>query len=358
MRFPIADRLDLAARWFDLTNPRPLLGFFLDSQYPLRRYRGASRRLRDGPVRPGDVVPEDYLEDEERLRLAHEEAGGDLVFSPSPFFGLPWVEAALGCGVIADFTTGSTRSVPPRGFAGPSSIPAFSEGDPWVAAMLSFLPLLERRFSGRCPVGVTLMRGISDLLSALYGGERFIERMVDEPDEVAETADRLAEFWIAMARCLLDRIPLFHGGTGSFFYNLWCPGRTIWMQEDASALLSPGLYGRLVHPAFRRLAGAFEHSIVHLHPSRFMPVDWLLEDPVSALELHVEVGGPTVPALLPVHRRILERKPLLVWGAFSEDDLELMVRALPHRGLALAMIVESPQAAERAWRRYERALKG
>ena len=37
----------------------------------------------------------------------------------------------------------------------------------------------------------------------------------------------------------IERIPDFHGGVGSFYYNAWAPKGTIWHQEDAAALLSP-----------------------------------------------------------------------------------------------------------------------
>ena len=50
---------------------------------------------------------------------------------------------------------------------------------------------------------------------------------------------KLTDFWIAFGRSLLDHLPLFHGGTGSLMWGLWCPGKMIWLQEDAAALLSP-----------------------------------------------------------------------------------------------------------------------
>ncbi len=228
MSLPIEERLGRLAAWFQRRNDRPLIGFTLGSYYPLHRYRNGCRKLPEGPVQPEDIVVADYLDDTERLFRLHEEAGGDLVWSAAPFFGMPWVEAALGCGVVADHVTGSTRSTPPPSFAANPAVPEFSRDDPWVAKMLEFIPALSDVSAGRYPVGVTLMRGISDLLSALYGGEAFVLRMIDAPEEVRGVAERLAHFWISFGRCLLDRLPLFQGGTGSMMYSLWCPGKTIW----------------------------------------------------------------------------------------------------------------------------------
>src|ERR1035438_4727991 len=127
--------------------------------------------------------------------------------------------------------------------------------------MLEFVPALAARSRGRYPVGVTLMRGISDLLSALYGGEQLVFRMYEAPEEVRSVIERLTEFWIAFGRCLLDHVPLFHGGTGAFFYGVWCPGKTIWLQEDAVALLSPRRSDEVILSSAAPLAGGSAHSL-------------------------------------------------------------------------------------------------
>jgi hypothetical protein len=349
MQSSLPSRIELLTRWFHLENDRPVLGFFLDSMYPLHRYRGASRHIREGSVRPEDIVVEDFLDDCDRLFRLHEQAGGDLIWSASPFFGLPWVEASLGCGVVADFGTGSTRSIPPRGFEHSRQIPSFTESDPWVRKLLEFIPALHARSQGRYPVGVTLMRGISDLLAALYGGEAFIFRMMEDPQDIRAAVERLTDYWIQFGRCLMSRIPPFHGGTGSFFYSLWTPGKTIWMQEDAAALLSPELYEQFILPADEAISRAFDHTVMHLHPTRFIPASFLLKTGIDVIELHLDRGGPPAAELLQVHKAILARKPLFVFGDVTLADLDFMLENLPWRGLAINMAVSSVAEAERAW---------
>ena len=341
MQIPLPDRLDRLTRWLEMRNDRPLLGFSLGSYYPLRRYPNGVRRLKEGVITPDDVIVGDYLEDTERLYQLHGEAGGDFVFTAAPFLGLPWVEASLGCTVIADHQTGSTRSLPPPSFSG---VPAFSDSNPWVARMLEFIPALVKQSAGRYPVGVTLMRGISDLLSAVYGAE-FVLRMKDNPDEMREVIAALTDYWIAFGRCLLDHLPMFHGGTGSFFYSLWCPGRMIWLQEDAVALLSPRLYEEFIYPSDRRIASEFEHTIIHLHPSRVIPSKLLVKTDLAAIELHIDHDGPRASALEPHYRTILAEKPLLIWGDLTREDLEFVFSRLPRRGLAVNVVVSSVEEA-------------
>jgi hypothetical protein len=265
---------------------------------------------------------------------------------------MPWIEASLGCGVIADHQAGSTRSVPAPGFADCPVVPEFSESNPWVAKMLEFIPALAECSGGRYSVGVTLMRGLSDLLSALYGSEAFVLRMHDRPDEVRDVIARLTEYWIAFGRCLLDRLPKFSGGTGSFFYSLWSPGELIWLQEDAVALLSPRMYEEFIYPADCRIAAAFERVVIHLHPTRLIPSKLLMETRLAAIELHVDHDGPRAAALEQHYRTVLREKPLLIWGDLTAEDLEFVFSALPGEGLAVNVVAESVEEAMRIQERF------
>ena len=119
----------------------------------------------------------------------------------------------------------------------------------------------------RWPIATTRMRGISDLLSLLYGGKEFIFALMEKPDEVLEVCEKLTEFWISFGRMQIERIPLFHEGIGSFYYNCWAPAGTIWLQEDAASLLSLELYQTFIKPWDERIVEAFEGCIMHLHSS-------------------------------------------------------------------------------------------
>ena len=346
---PLEQRIGGLNRWFERSNERPLIGFTLGSYYPLRRYPKGVRNLPSGPIDPDDIHVEQFLDDTDELYRMHEEAGGDLVWSAAPFIGIPWLEAVLGCGVIVDHGTGSSRSTPPPWFADHPHIPVFSSSNPWVEKLLEFIPALEKRSAGRYPVGVTLMRGISDLLSALYGGGDFVLKMHDDPQQMQAMIDGLTEFWIEFGRCLLDRLPLFHGGSTVFTMGVWCRGKTIWLQEDAVALLSPSMFERFIYPADCRIVEAFEHVAMHLHPARCIPSELLSRSGIGIVELNLDHDGPRAQALAPHHRTVLKTKPLLVWGDVTGPDLDFMLSQLPSQGLAINLVVESVEEAHRIW---------
>jgi hypothetical protein len=350
--FCIEDRVEHFRRFYQHTNERPLLGFFVGSDYPLRRYRASDFLPTNRPLRPDDFEVAPYLDDCDRLFDLHEACGGDFIWSASAFWGIPWLEVALGCPIFADHSTGSIHAKPPAQFAGPASIPNFDANSPWMRKAVEFLDRMAERSEGRWPIGTTRMRGISDLLSALYGGSEFILAMTDRPDEVKQVCRKLTEFWIEFGKLQLAHIPPFHCGVGSFYYNLWTPAGTIWHQEDAAALLSPMLYDEFIREHDDRIARAFDGCIMHQHPTKFVPTDFYLQMPFLALELHIDEGGPSAEALYPTHLKILAQKPLVIWGNIPERDLDWIFKKLPPTGLAVITVVENPEQAGAIWQRY------
>lgn len=325
----------------------PLLGFFLGTYYPLNRYRGAAT-LPAGQVNPNDVEPAAFSTDYLTLDSAYRALPGDTIWAGSVFWGIPWIEALAGCGVAADHETGSCRSVRPDSPPEPGSIPPFDPDSPWAKKASEFLDMLVSMDAG-FPIGTTLMRGVSDILSALYGSPEFVYRLIDGGEDIREVIDRIVDLWIGFARMQLDRIPRFHEGTGSYFYNLWMPGRGVFIQEDAAALLSPAIFDRSVLPAIDRIISSFDSAIIHLHPTDFIPIDSLLDTSLIAIELHIDKGGPSAEDLFPVYRKIQARKPLVIWGDLTERDAVFIRDNLDPQSLAVLPVVESVEQAECLW---------
>lgn len=269
----IEERVGLFKQYYKRENPRPLLGFFKGSEYPLHRYEATNSLPENRPLRPEDIIVEPYLDDCERLFTSHEECGGDFIWSATPFWGVPWLEAALGCPIFADHSTGSMYSEPPRDFSGPDTLLDFDQYNPWIQKTVEFLTKMAEKSAGRWPLATTRMRGVSDLLSALYGGTEIVFAMLEKPDEILTVSEKLTDFWIEYGKLQLNHIPLFHGGVGSFYYYLWAPEGTIWHQEDAAALLSPKLFRKFIEPYDKKITATFASSIMHQHSTGYVPID-------------------------------------------------------------------------------------
>jgi hypothetical protein len=354
----IEERVARFRRFYERRNERPLLGFFVGSEYPLQRYDACRSLPVHRPLRPEDFEVEPYLDDCDHLFELHESCGGDFIWSGSAFWGVPWLEVALGCSIRADHSTGSIYSEPPPDFRGPDDLPAFDARSPWMVKAVEFIHKMASRSRGRWPIGTTRMRGISDLLSALYGGTEFVFAMMERPDEVKIACERLTEFWIEFGRLQLRHIPPFEGGIGSFYYNIWAPAGTVWHQEDAAALLSPRLYDAFIRECDERIVAAFDGCIMHQHPTKFVPTDFYRQMPFKALELHIDKGGPTAQELHARYLRILDRMPLLIWGQLSPADLDWIFERLPGAGLAVMTVVDNTADAAEIWKRWMVAEAG
>ncbi|MHC4798314.1 MAG: hypothetical protein ACYTF1_16905, partial [Planctomycetota bacterium] len=137
--YSIEQRVERFKQYYRQANDRPLLGFFLGSEFPLRRYHASHDLPQHRPLKPDDFKISPYLDDCDRLFEIHEECGGDFIWSASPFWGVPWLEAALGCPIFADHSTGSIYARPPDNFIGPNDIPAFDPSSPWIRKATDFI---------------------------------------------------------------------------------------------------------------------------------------------------------------------------------------------------------------------------
>ena len=355
--FSIQERTENFKSFYKKKNTRPLFGFFYGSEFPLHRYNAAKLLPENKELNPDDFCVNDYLDDCDRLFQEHEACGGDFIWSGSAFWGIPWIEAALGCPIYADHLTGSIHSETPEKFKNTGEIPAFNREDPWIAKTKEFLDKIAKRSFGRWPIGTTRMRGISDLLSALYGGENFVFKMMEEPEEVMRVCKKLTDFWIEYGKFQLENIPEYYDGIGSFYYNMWVPNGTIWHQEDAVALLSPSLYDEFIKPWDEKIVKTFDGCIMHQHSTGFVPTDAYLKMGMIALELHIDEGGPTAESLFQKHLEILDKTPLLIWGDIPEKDLDWIFKNLPYEGLAINTVVSSKEQARILWEKYMKGYK-
>jgi len=349
----IEERVELFKQFYERKNERPLLGFFYGSEFPVHRYNAAKTIPQGRPLTPDDFPADPYLDDFDRLFDIHEECGGDFIYSASIYWGIPWIEASLGCPVILkDYTSGSIYAEKLTFLKSPDDIPDFSFNNQWVRKGIEFLEKAVKRSNGRWPLATTRMRGIADLLSLLYGDANFIFALIEKPDEVMAISEKLTRFWISFGKMQLERIPLYHGGVGSFYYNAWAPAGTIWHQEDAAALLSPELYEHYIKPWDVEIVNSFDNCIMHQHSNGYFPYNHYLEMNFTALELHIDQGGPSAENLFKVHTEIMSVKPLIIWGNIPASDLDWIFSKLPEKGLAVITTVNSPDEAKEIWERY------
>jgi hypothetical protein len=181
----------------------------------------------------------------------------------------------------------------------------------------------------------------TDMHAVLRGHSQSIVDLIDEPEKTALLLWQLGEVMRDLTEALWERVPLFHGGYFDAQYSLWSPGPIIRMQEDATAVYSPGLYRKLVQPVDRMLARHFECSFMHLHSTSMFLLDAFLEiEELRCFEVNNDASGPPIKEMVPHFQRIQQaHRVLVVRGSFAPDELGLLVDSLRPEGLLLLIMV-------------------
>ena len=264
---------------------------------------------------------------------AAEADKGDTFAIVAPLQRVPWTEAIIGCpigiGIESMWSEPCLDSPADLG-----SIGAWSDS-PWLAKLLEITAALVDRFDPPVMVTQSLMRGPVDMLVALLGDERTVYALTDSPDLCHRLLQAATEAFIGIGHAQYDLVPRVEGGHCSWF-GIWAPGTVIRTQCDASALVGPVWYEKHILPYDIQIAAAFDYSIIHLHSGFLHTVDAILKHPIpTAIQVAIDPGGfgPPPDSLIPVFRKILERKPLLIEGRLTEREFDAISTELPGEGL-------------------------
>ena len=334
------------AFWERRTTDRPLVGFSFKSWFPLQEYAASAAWQTESFLAPDMVQPREFMDDEERLLREGERIDDDIFRGASPSQAIGWLAAMLG---------GSVRILPGSTLAEERTLSwdelenvQLDHGNAWFRTYIDFVDTLVARSGGRFPVSHGSLVGPSDLHAALRGHGQSIVDLIDEPGRSSRLLWRLARLFREITEEVWKRAPLFYGGYYDAMYQLWAPGSIIRMQEDATALYSPGLYRRFLQDIDRDLASHFECSFIHLHSTSMFILDLFLEiEQLRCFEINYEVSGPPLEDLLACLQRVQSAgRPLLIRGSFTPDEIDVVLDRLDSRGLYLYIMVASEREIE------------
>ncbi len=326
---------------------RPLVGFSFVGWFPLGEF-AARKTWGSCDYLTADMIdPEAFLDDHLRMLREGEVIDDDIIRGACPAqVAIPWLPGMLGC----------KMRILPQNVLGEEQRLSWSEafqvrldyGNPWFQKYIEFAEVLVRSASGSFPVSHAPEIGPSDLHAVLRGHTQSILDLADEPEKSARLLWRLAEVCREITEELWKRIPLFHAGYFDAQYSLWAPGPIIRMQEDATAVYSPALYRQFVQPVDRMLARHFANSFIHLHSTSMFLLDAFLEiEEIQCFQVNNDAAGPPVDEMMLYFQRIQNaKKPLLIRGSFSAEQMWLLIDSLEPRGLFLNIMVTDMREIE------------
>ncbi len=298
--------------------------------------------LADGTIAQQDMDLTPDMLDLERLVGDPLEPGslghsGDQFYTAAPFSRVPWMEAILGAPIRATIQGGSMRAHPVINMWQDWDFGAEHIDHAWLDILLRLTELLVARSGGQRAVVQTLMRGPSDLAEALLGPEFMVYSMVDHPRALHAFLETATEVFITVLEAQLARIPKIDGGMMSP-WGIWAPGTVVRTQCDAAAFLSPRHYAEWYLPYDVMISESFDYSIIHLHSCSLHVVDAILEyEHPDVIQVNRETApnGPSLEAMAPVFRKILERKPLIFDGPLTEQEVAYMFNVCGSSGFCI-----------------------
>lgn len=326
--------------FWNKTNKVPLIGYSIGSYFISKRFNAVSKFLRENKqIYPDMINVLDFKNDYLRMAEEYEKFNRDTLFTGVPFTGLPWMEAILGCEVS------STNS----GFVAHSQNTEINHFDirkafnrNWYKKYIEFTVMLKEIGKDRFPVGQPIMRGPTDIVGTILGQEQLVYNFYDYPEKVIRLMNNSVDIFLDIIKENKNKIDSFCGGSSIGFYDLWCPGECIWYQDDLNALLSPEIYEKYIYDIHKRICKSYEYSMIHLHPASFYIIDYLLKiDELNAIQINKDVGGPSVEEMIPIFKKVQEKKNLIIWGDFDKNEMDMLTKNLKPEGLYIIIFSEN-----------------
>lgn len=340
------ENIKLHKEFWAKRNRVPIVSYRKGDFFFSTHFKAAKELLIPGKVlKPESIDVASFLPDYERMYQESLTTGQSAFWVAEPYTGIPWMEAILGCEIIAGESSFTSEPITNRSVI--DSTISLDKDNPWLAKYLEFTKALVELSYGRFPVGQPIMRGPTDMTGALLGQTELIFQLIDKPLESQKLIDSVTNIFLKVISMQNLYIPSWNNGFSIGFYHVWAPDRVIWFQEDLSGLLSPDLYQEFYLSSAKKISRYAPYNAVHLHPSSFFIVDELLSiDELKAVEINKDIGGPSVEKMLPVLKKIMECKNLILWGDFTIDDLRLLEKELPAEGLFLNIVKEHSEDIE------------
>lgn len=138
-----------------------------------------------------------------------------------------------------------------------------------------------------------LMENI-DVLASLRGAQDTLFDLLDEPDKVGERIREVTDIYYEYYDRFYEIIKDEEGGNAYTVFQIWGPGKTVKLQCDFSAMMSPEDFRKYIQPSLRTQSEKADHVLYHLDgPAAIKHMDALMEiDGIDALQWTSGDAGP------------------------------------------------------------------
>lgn len=138
-----------------------------------------------------------------------------------------------------------------------------------------------------------LMENI-DVLASLRGAQDTLFDLLDEPETIGERIQEVTDLYYEYYDRFYDIIKDEEGGSAYTVFQIWGPGKTVKLQCDFSAMMSPEDFRKYIQPSLKDQADKADFVLYHLDgPAAIKHMDALMEiDGIDALQWTSGDAGP------------------------------------------------------------------
>ena len=174
---------------------------------------------------------------------------------------------------------------------------------------------------GKFFVNQTDLSGVIDIIAHLRGTENLLYDLMDYPDEVKASRDKILDIWFNCVQKLYDITKPVNDGGSMSWLQVWSPGLCHALQCDFGAMLSPAMFEEFTMPEIERQCKEMPYSIFHLDgPGMVCHLDMLLEvKELNAIQWQPGAGQPNPVEWPDLLRKIQSKgKSIHTWGSCKE----------------------------------------
>lgn len=133
-----------------------------------------------------------------------------------------------------------------------------------------------------------------DTLASLRGSQELLCELLEEPDEIAGRIRQIDALYYEYYDRFYDAIKDENGGNAYTVFQIWGPGKTVKLQCDLSAMISPDAFREFIQDSLRKQAQKADCVLYHLDgPQAIRHMDALMEiEEIDALQWTSGDAGP------------------------------------------------------------------
>ena len=290
-------------------------------------------------------------------------------FDASTLYGesLPYVHLSIGVGCIAsylgctptfmDYTTWTKPLIDESSDLSELGELVYDENNYWWQEHQNQLVKLAKlsKDDGFILAMPDILENL-DAMSLLCGSQSLCYHLMDEPELVKSYINQLDDLYFKYYDRIYDIIKAPDGSSGSIF-NVWSNKRTLKIQCDAAALVSPAQFEEYAMPSFERQLENIDYSIYHLDgPEAIRSLDMVLSlKNLKALQFTPGDGNlpPEDESWYPIYDKVRKAGKSLWVNVSNLDPIPYSRKLIERYGTAGLYLLYSDMDDESAKRLFD-----